>query len=137
MPAPAYRFVDLFAGVGGFHAALKSYGGQCVYAVEIDAQARHVYESNWGHSALGANERGDIALDADADRGVMEVPEHDVLCAGFPCQPFSKSGTQRGMDEARGTLFFNIASRAGEAEQSPLGPGPQVDDSAGQDRRDR
>lgn len=106
----AFRFIDLFAGIGGFHAALKAMGGECVYAVEIDPQARHVYQANWGHSALGANERGDITLDADHDRAVMEVPPHDVLCAGFPCQPFSKSGAQRGMDEARGTLFFNIAS---------------------------
>lgn len=106
----AFRFVDLFAGIGGFHAALKAMGGECVYAVEIDSQARRVYEANWGHSALGANDHGDVTLDADYDRGVMEVPEHDVLCAGFPCQPFSKSGAQRGMDEARGTLFFNIAS---------------------------
>lgn len=103
--SPKFRFIDLFAGVGGFHAALKAYGGECVYAVEIDKQAANVYEANWGHPALG-----NITDDADEDRGVMNVPEHDVLCAGFPCQPFSKSGAQRGMDETRGTLFFNIAS---------------------------
>jgi len=97
--------VDLFAGIGGFHAVMKAFGGECVYAVEIDPKAANVYEANWGHSALG-----DITRDADADLDVMTVPEHDVLCAGFPCQPFSKSGAQRGMDEARGTLFFNIAS---------------------------
>lgn len=102
---PTFRFVDLFAGIGGFHAAMKALGGECVYAVEIDREAAAVYEANWGHSALG-----DITQDADADLGIMNVPAHDVLCAGFPCQPFSKSGTQRGMDEARGTLFFNIAS---------------------------
>jgi DNA (cytosine-5)-methyltransferase 1 len=101
----AFRFVDLFAGVGGFHAALKAYGGECVYAVEIDRQAANVYEKNWGHPALG-----DITKDADDDLGIMNVPAHDVLCAGFPCQPFSKSGAQRGMEESRGTLFFNIAS---------------------------
>jgi DNA (cytosine-5)-methyltransferase 1 len=101
----SFTFVDLFAGVGGFHAALKAYGGECVYAVEIDRQAARVYEANWGHPALG-----DITQDADDDLGVMKVPPHDVLCAGFPCQPFSKSGAQRGMDETRGTLFFNIAS---------------------------
>lgn len=105
MAAPRFRFVDLFAGVGGFHAALKAYGGRCVYAVEIDPRAAHVYEANWGHPALG-----DITRDADDDLGIMNVPPHDVLCAGFPCQPFSKSGAQRGMDETRGTLFFNIAS---------------------------
>lgn len=101
----SFAFVDLFAGVGGFHAALRAYGGECVYAVEIDKQAARVYEANWGHKALG-----DITQDADADLHIMNVPAHDVLCAGFPCQPFSKSGAQRGMDEARGTLFFNIAS---------------------------
>ena len=100
--APAFRFVDLFAGVGGFHAALKSYGGECVYAVEIDKDAAETYRRNWGHDPYG-----DIT--ADANDNVMNVPEHEVLCAGFPCQPFSKSGAQRGMDEARGTLFWNIA----------------------------
>lgn len=102
---PAFRFVDLFAGIGGFHAAMKAFGGECVYAVEIDKRAAAVYEANWGHRALG-----DITQDADHDLGIMNVPPHDVLCAGFPCQPFSKSGAQRGMDESRGTLFFNIAS---------------------------
>lgn len=102
---PAFTFIDLFAGIGGFHAAMKALGGECVYAVEIDPRAARVYEANWGEPAFG-----DITTLADDDRGVMEVPAHDVLCAGFPCQPFSKSGAQRGMDEARGTLFFNIAS---------------------------
>ncbi|QNN51793.1 DNA cytosine methyltransferase [Nocardioides mesophilus] len=105
MSNPAFRFIDLFAGIGGFHAVMKAFGGECVYAVEIDRQAATVYEANWGHQAFG-----DITQDADDDLGIMNVPAHDVLCAGFPCQPFSKSGAQRGMDEARGTLFFNIAS---------------------------
>jgi DNA (cytosine-5)-methyltransferase 1 len=102
---PAFKFIDLFAGIGGFHAAMEAFGGHCEYAVEIDKAAALVYEKNWGHTAFG-----DITKDADDDRDVMNVPEHDVLCAGFPCQPFSKSGAQRGMDEARGTLFFNILS---------------------------
>jgi len=99
----SFEFVDLFAGIGGFHAAMKAYGGKCVYAVEIDKKAAHVYEHNWGHPALG-----DITQDADSDLKIMNVPRHDVLCAGFPCQPFSKSGAQRGMDETRGTLFFTL-----------------------------
>jgi DNA (cytosine-5)-methyltransferase 1 len=99
--AEGFRFVDLFAGIGGFHAALSALGGTCVYAVEIDRAAAAVYERNWGVSALG-----DVTQDANDDRVV--VPEHDVLCAGFPCQPFSKSGAQRGMDETRGTLYYNI-----------------------------
>lgn len=102
MPSrPAFRYVDLFAGVGGFHAALAAYGGECVYAVEIDKAAAAVYERNWGHDPLG-----DITKDANDD--VMRVPSHEVLVAGFPCQPFSKSGAQRGMDETRGTLYYNI-----------------------------
>ena len=98
--AASFTFVDLFAGVGGFHAALSALGGACVYAVEKDPEAAAVYERNWKMSALG-----DIVADTD---GEMRVPGHDVLVAGFPCQPFSKSGAQRGMDEARGTLFWNI-----------------------------
>lgn len=99
--SPSFRFIDLFAGIGGFHAALQAFGGECVYAVEIDESAAAVYERNWGKSALG-----DITKDANDD-GVT-VPAHDVLVAGFPCQPFSKSGNQRGMDETRGTLYWNI-----------------------------
>lgn len=99
--APAFRFIDLFAGVGGFHAALKAYGGECVYSVEIDKAAAAVYERNWGRNPLG-----DITKDANED--TMNVPAHEVLAAGFPCQPFSKSGAQRGMDEARGTLYWHI-----------------------------
>lgn len=98
---PAFRFIDLFAGVGGFHAALKAYGGECVYAVEIDKAAAAVYQRNWGHDPLG-----DVTIDANDQ--VMNVPAHEVLAAGFPCQPFSKSGAQRGMDETRGTLYWNI-----------------------------
>lgn len=101
MSAPSFRFIDLFAGVGGFHAALKAYGGECVYAVEIDKAAAATYERNWGHDP-----HGDITDDANDD--VMNVPPHEVLAAGFPCQPFSKSGAQRGMDETRGTLYWNI-----------------------------
>ena len=96
-----FTFIDLFAGIGGFHAALSAMGGECVYAVEIDRQASKVYERNWG-----LNPFGDLTLDANDD--VMNVPPHDVLVAGFPCQPFSKSGAQRGMDETRGTLYWNI-----------------------------
>ncbi|WP_336921513.1 DNA cytosine methyltransferase [Aquipuribacter sp. SD81] len=95
-----FTFVDLFAGIGGFHAALSALGGRCVYASEIDLAAARVYERNWGLAPAG-----DIV---EATEQRMDVPEHDVLVAGFPCQPFSKSGMQRGMDEARGTLFWNI-----------------------------
>jgi DNA (cytosine-5)-methyltransferase 1 len=98
---PPFTFIDLFAGIGGFHAALSSMGGRCVFASEIDPAAAAVYQRNWGLDPWG-----DIT-DAANDRGVT-VPVHDVLAAGFPCQPFSKSGAQRGMDETRGTLYWNI-----------------------------
>jgi DNA (cytosine-5)-methyltransferase 1 len=101
MSKPAFTFVDLFAGIGGFHAALTGFGGQCVYASEIDTAAAAVYAKNWG-----IRPNGDITLDASDD--VMNVPPHDVLAAGFPCQPFSKSGAQLGMEETRGTLYWNI-----------------------------
>lgn len=104
--APAFKYVDLFAGIGGFHAVLDAMGGECVYAVEIDPAAQAVYEANWGSRPLGKNSKGDITLDTASPE--TAVPEHDVLVAGFPCQPFSKSGKQQGMDETRGTLFFNI-----------------------------
>jgi DNA (cytosine-5)-methyltransferase 1 len=100
-PRPAFTFVDLFAGIGGFHAVLSGMGGKCVYASEIDPQAAAVYQANWGVNPLG-----DITVDANDE--VMNVPKHDVLTAGFPCQPFSKSGAQRGMDETRGTLYWKI-----------------------------
>lgn len=95
-----FDFVDLFAGIGGFHAALGALGGRGVYASEIDTLAADVYERNWR-----LRPEGDI-IPATSNR--MDVPGHDVLAAGFPCQPFSKSGYQRGMDEARGSLFWNI-----------------------------
>ena len=97
----SFTFVDLFAGIGGFHAALEAAGGECVYACEVDKSAAAVYQRNWGLDPLA-----DIRADATDD--VMRVPGHDVLVAGFPCQPFSKSGAQRGMDETRGTLYWNI-----------------------------
>lgn len=98
-----FTYSDLFAGIGGFHAALSGMGGDCVYAVEIDKDASRIYEQNWGINPLG-----DVTVDA-GDEGVTDrIPAHDLLAAGFPCQPFSKSGAQRGMEETRGTLYFNI-----------------------------
>jgi DNA (cytosine-5)-methyltransferase 1 len=99
--AQSWRFIDLFAGVGGFHQAMTELGGECVFASEIDRDARAVYRANYGMEP-----EGDIRPLTEGPK--VLVPEHDVLCAGFPCQPFSKSGFQRGMEETRGTLFFNI-----------------------------
>lgn len=96
-----FTFVDLFAGIGGFHAAAHAMGGECVAAVEIDKKSAEIYVLNWGVEALG--DINDLAND-----DCVSLSPHDVLFAGFPCQPFSKSGAQKGMDEARGTLYWNI-----------------------------
>lgn len=95
------RFVDLFAGLGGFHLALTTLGHECVFASEIDEQLRDLYRANFPDAAKVVH--GDIREVKD------KVPAHDILCAGFPCQPFSKSGAQLGTaDETRGTLFHEI-----------------------------
>lgn len=113
-----FRFVDLFAGVGGFHYALSDseFGGECVFAVEIDENCRNVYTSNFPNlpqEAFSRDIRDLTQLSTGEDRPLGEladlIPDHEVLCAGFPCQPFSKSGAQQGLlDTTRGTLFFDI-----------------------------
>lgn len=94
-----YTFIDLFAGIGGFHLALSSFKARCVFASEWDIPASKVYEDNFG---LLPN--GDITKTDERD-----IPKHDILCAGFPCQAFSISGLQKGFLDTRGTLFFDIA----------------------------
>ena len=99
----AFTFVDLFSGIGGFHAAMSAAGGKCVWASEIDPAASRVYSINWG-----LKPSGDIR-EFTEPAVASSIPAHDVLVAGFPCQPFSKSGHQLGFrDTTRGTLFFNI-----------------------------
>lgn len=96
---PLVQFVDLFAGLGGFHVAAKRLGGECVFACEIDPELRELYTRNFGQPISG-----DIANVA-----LKTVPYHDLLCAGFPCQPFSKAGDQIGLEDAvRGKLFWRI-----------------------------
>lgn len=96
-----FRFLDLFAGIGGFHFALKALGGKCVLAVETDEACQEVYKRTFPGTPLV----GDVRQLVKEGR----VPAHDVLCAGFPCQPFSKSGAQLGLEDIdRGTLFFQI-----------------------------
>lgn len=102
----AFTFIDLFAGVGGFHYALKQLGGNCVFASEIDPHASNIYSLNWHTTKNNFEIAGDIKPLTEGTR--VQVPKHDVLTGGFPCQPFSKSGNQLGVNEARGTLFYNI-----------------------------
>lgn len=119
----AFTFADLFAGIGGFHAALSHAGGKAVFVSEIDRDARTAYLANWVDS-LPPQERPvvnhDINTATPEGAPLVGVPARiDVLTAGFPCQPFSKSGFQRGMEESRGTLFWNIA-RILEERRPPL-----------------
>ena len=111
-----FRFVDLFAGIGGMRLGLEAAGGQCVYSVEIDRFARQTYEANFG-----------ICEGADV-RLVEDLPDHDVLAAGFPCQPFSIAGVSKKLslgrehgfkDASQGNLFFEIA-RLLETRQPPV-----------------
>lgn len=95
-PRAAPRYIDLFCGIGGFHIAARNLGLQCVFACDIDKDARRAYRHNFGIEPAG-----DIAALNPAD-----APDHDLLFAGFPCQPFSIIGKREGMDDPRGTLFF-------------------------------
>ena len=95
----AFSFADMFCGIGGFHVAASELGMRCVFACDIDAEARRAYRQNFG-----IEPDCDITgIDPDA------IPYHDILLAGFPCQPFSIIGAMRGFDDTRGTLIFNVA----------------------------
>lgn len=94
-----WTFIDLFAGLGGFRLALESLGARCVYSNEWDSSVQKVYSENFGDMP-----DGDITQVNEKD-----IPDHDILCAGFPCQAFSISGKQRGFEDSRGTLFFDVA----------------------------
>lgn len=94
-----FKFIDLFSGIGGFHQAMESFGGECVFASDIDKECIKMYKKNYNF-----NSDFDITK-VDA----KDIPYHDVLCGGFPCQAFSKAGKQKGINDTRGTLFFDIA----------------------------
>lgn len=93
-----YKFVDLFAGIGGFHEAIADFGGKCVFASEWDEECQKVYKNNFNIIPAG-----DITKVNEKD-----ISSHDILFAGFPCQPFSKGGQRKGFKDMRGTLFFDI-----------------------------
>ena len=92
------KFIDLFAGIGGFRLAFESVGAKCVFSAEIDKHACKTYESNFGDNPFC-----DVSI-----LNPKEIPDFDILCAGFPCQPFSIAGKRKGFTETRGTLFFDI-----------------------------
>lgn len=96
------KFIDLFAGLGGFHVGLERLGMKCVFASELNKDLRALYQENYGLEEKYV--RGDINHVSNE-----EIPSHDFLCAGFPCQPFSKAGSQEGLnDKVRGNLFYEI-----------------------------
>lgn len=99
---PRFTFIDLFAGIGGFRLAGDNSGGKCIFTSEKDKFARISYYKNFGELPFG-----DITILANTEN-VGKIPDHDVLCGGFPCQAFSISGDQLGFEDPRGSLFFNI-----------------------------
>ncbi len=98
---PRFKFIDLFAGIGGFRLALQNLGGKCVFTSEWDKNAKKTYKANFGETPFG---------DITKEETKSYIPDNfDVLCAGFPCQAFSIAGKRGGFEDTRGTLFFDVA----------------------------
>lgn len=96
-----FKFIDLFAGIGGFRIAMQNIGGKCVFTSEWDKEAQKTYRANFGEVPFGDITKSHIK---------NYIPEDfDILCAGFPCQAFSIAGKRGGFDDTRGTLFFDVA----------------------------
>lgn len=96
-----FKFIDLFAGIGGFRLAMQKCGGKCVYSSEWDENAKQTYFHNFGDLPVG---------DITQEYNKQLIPDNfDVLCAGFPCQAFSIAGYRKGFEDTRGTLFFDVA----------------------------
>ena len=104
-----FSFIDLFAGIGGFHQAMHYAGGECVFASEWNKHARSSYEANYKSISpnIFANDNQYFAGDIN-EVNPASIPDFDVCCAGFPCQPFSIAGHRLGFEDTRGTLFFSI-----------------------------
>ncbi len=108
--SPFFTFIDLFSGIGGFHLALHRLGGKCIYACESNDPARKTYTANFRSISPDLFQNDLFRKDITEEDNQTRIPENaDILCAGFPCQPFSQAGYKKGFSEARGTLFFEIA----------------------------
>lgn len=98
---PKFKFIDLFAGIGGFRLAMQNLGGKCVFTSEWDREAKRTYKANFGERPFG---------DITKEETKAFIPDNfDLLCAGFPCQAFSIAGKRGGFEDTRGTLFFDVA----------------------------
>jgi DNA (cytosine-5)-methyltransferase 1 len=98
---PKFKFIDLFAGIGGFRLAMQNLGGKCVFTSEWDKDAKRTYKANFGERPFG---------DITKEETKAFIPDgFDLLCAGFPCQAFSIAGKRGGFEDTRGTLFFDVA----------------------------
>ncbi len=119
----SFTFIDLFAGIGGFHQAMHSVGGKCVFASEWNKHARASYEANYKYVSpeIFANNNQYFAGDIN-EVNPADIPNFDVCCAGFPCQPFSIAGHRLGFEDTRGTLFFNIMNIVKEKIQAGTPP---------------
>ena len=102
------KFIDLFCGIGGIRLGLDSQGFECVFSSDINTECQRTYKTNFSEEPFG-----DITKIDE-----KSIPDHDILCAGFPCQPFSISGKQKGFDDTRGTLFFDICRIINEKKPS-------------------
>jgi DNA (cytosine-5)-methyltransferase 1 len=106
----SFKFIDLFAGIGGIRIAFEAIGGECVFSSEWDKYSQVTYEANFGEKP-----HGDIT-----QIETSEIPKHDVLLGGFPCQPFSNAGLKRGFEDTRGTLFFDVARIVADKQPSVI-----------------
>ena len=98
---PRFKFIDLFAGIGGFRLALQNLGGKCVFTSEWNKESQRTYRANFGEMPFG---------DITKEETKASIPnDFDLLCAGFPCQAFSIAGKRGGFEDTRGTLFFDVA----------------------------
>ena len=115
-----FKFIDLFAGIGGFRLALQSLGGKCVMSSEWDPEAKESYYKNYGEIPFGNIKNFTESRDPNKSSITNQIPAHDILAGGFPCQAFSQAGLELGFQDARGTLFFDILKIAKEKNPAAL-----------------